>query len=66
MAKRKHLNNLVVVSDLHAGCRVGLCPPDGARMDDGGRYRPSRLQRKMWRMWRESMMPWRELRREQK
>lgn len=51
MVHKKPLNNLVVVSDLHAGCRVGLCPPDGARMDDGGRYEPSELQRKLWAMW---------------
>jgi len=44
---------LVVVSDLHAGCRVGLCPPRGVTLDDGGTYLASSLQQKMWLMWRD-------------
>jgi hypothetical protein len=55
--KRSHqqavLNNLVVVSDIHAGCRLALCPPGGVPLDDGGTYHPSPLQLKMWAMWRE-------------
>ena len=43
---------LVVISDLHAGCRVGLCPPHGVTLDDGGQYFPSALQMKLWQMWR--------------
>ena len=35
MAKRT-VNNLVVVSDLHCGCRLGLCPEGGAQLDEGG------------------------------
>jgi hypothetical protein len=45
------LNNLVVVSDLHCGCRLGLCHPDGITVDDGGVYLPSGFQRKLWAMW---------------
>lgn len=45
------IRNLVVFSDIHVGCAVGLCPPDGALLDDGGRYMPSDLQRKLWRYW---------------
>ena len=44
-------NQLVVVSDLHSGCRLGLCPPKGVRLDDGGMYRPSAFQRKVHRYW---------------
>ena len=33
MAKRKPVQNVVVISDLHCGCQVGLCPPDGVRLD---------------------------------
>ena len=44
--------NLVVVSDIHAGCRLALCPPEGAKLDDGGTYRPSAFQKKLWAMWR--------------
>jgi hypothetical protein len=36
--------NLCVVSDLHCGCRLGLCPRDGVQLDDGGRYEPSAFQ----------------------
>jgi len=52
MAQEK-VNNLVVVSDTHCGCRLGLCPPGGVFMDEGGMYKPSKLQRKIWKMWRE-------------
>lgn len=45
------VNNLVVVSDLHVGCQLGLCHPTGATLDNGGTYRPSKLQRKVWRWW---------------
>jgi hypothetical protein len=45
------LNNLVVVSDLHAGCRLALCPPDGVPLDDGGTYMPSAFQKKLWNYW---------------
>ncbi len=44
--------NLVVVSDIHAGCRLALCPPEGATLDDGGPYKQSPLQKKLWKYWR--------------
>jgi hypothetical protein len=46
------LNNIVVVSDLHCGCRLGLCPPEGVKLDDGGTYQPSAFQQKLYAMWR--------------
>lgn len=52
MAKPK-INNLVVVSDIHAGCRLALCPSHGASLDDGGQYVPSDLQKKLWKWWGE-------------
>jgi len=48
-----NVKNVVVVSDLHAGCRLGLCPGGGVELDNGGSYLPSRLQLKLWEMWRE-------------
>lgn len=58
MAKQKRAPNgdrpprsLVVVSDLHCGCRMGLCPPEGARLDDGGTYKPSDFQLHLWNLW---------------
>lgn len=50
--------NLVVVSDLHCGCKMGLCPAKGAKLDSGGRYMPSRLQRVVWGWWREFWNEW--------
>ncbi len=47
------LTNLVVVSDTHVGCRMGLCPPEGFSLDDGGTYLPSEFQLKLWTMWTE-------------
>ena len=50
--------NLVVVSDTHAGCRLGLCPPSGVTLDDGGTYLPSPFQEKVWQLWREFWDEW--------
>jgi hypothetical protein len=46
-------NNIVVVSDIHAGCKLAVCPPDGVQLDDGGKYMPSPLQQKLYAYWRE-------------
>ena len=62
MSRRKpradQINNIVVVSDTHCGCRLGLCPPTGAKTDDGGRYMPSRLQNVVWDWWTEFWEEW--------
>lgn len=42
-----------VVSDLHCGSTLGLCPPGGIALDDGGRYLPSEAQLKLWDCWRD-------------
>lgn len=44
-------NNLVVVSDLHCGCRLGLCPPKPVALDDGGQYTQSKYQAVTWAWW---------------
>ena len=49
---------LIAVADIHAGCRLALCRPSGANLDDGGRYQPSKFQRKLWRWWREFWDDW--------
>lgn len=56
--KRQTINNLVVVSDTHCGDRLGLCPKDGAALDDGGRYLPSRLQKVVYSWWLEFWREW--------
>ena len=43
-------NHCVVVSDLHSGCQLGLCPPK-LKLDNGGTYRASKLQKKLWYWW---------------
>lgn len=39
------------VSDTHCGSTLGLCPPEGVALDDGGRYMPSRAQVALWEAW---------------
>ena len=39
-----------VVSDLHCGSTVALCPPR-VDLDDGGHYEASKAQRWMWERW---------------
>ena len=57
-AHRMSTTNLVVVSDLHCGCRVGLCPPGPIRLDGGGTYSPSKFQKKVWRWWLDFWQEW--------
>ncbi len=61
MAKRKkpgqRLTNLIVVSDLHCGCRLGLCPPM-VRLDDGAVYSHTPVQAAIWQRWREFWRDW--------
>jgi len=40
-----------VVSDLHCGSTLGLCPESGVPLDDGGWYKPSDAQVKLWHCW---------------
>lgn len=54
----KPVRNLIVVSDLHAGCRMGLHPAEPSRLDGGGQYVPSDFQLKMWAWWREFWDKW--------
>lgn len=54
----KLVRNLIVVSDTHAGCRLGLCPPGPQPVDDGGTYHPSKFQLQMWALWRSFWDEW--------
>jgi hypothetical protein len=42
---------LGIVSDLHIGSTLGLCPPEGVRLDDDGAYHPSKAQKWTWECW---------------
>lgn len=57
--KRKpaRVNNVIVVSDLHCGCGLGLCPPL-VRLDEGQTVRQSPLQAVVWAWWREFWGEW--------
>ena len=54
----KHVNSLVVISDLHCGCRLGLCPPGDVPLDDGGTYRHSDMQAIVWEWWNKFWAEW--------
>ena len=41
---------LAVVSDLHVGSTVGLCPPI-VELDDGGKYKLTKAQKWLWEKW---------------
>lgn len=42
---------LAITSDQHSNSTIGLCPPQGTRLDDGGTYQPSVPQRWLWDNW---------------
>jgi hypothetical protein len=44
------VKNIVVISDTHFGCQLGLCPPE-VQLDGGGIYKASKIQMKLWKMW---------------
>jgi hypothetical protein len=52
------LTNWVCISDIHAGDRLGICPPNGVPLDEGGFYYPSPIQVKMWAYWEEFWKEW--------
>lgn len=56
--RRSGINNVVVVSDLHCGCGLGLIHRDGMKLDAGGQYKPSRLQRQVFDWWEEFWDEW--------
>lgn len=51
------VRNLVIISDTHCGCRLGLIA-GRHRLDDGGWYEPSEVQRKVYALWRQFWDDW--------
>ena len=47
------VRQLVVVSDMHFGCKLGLCSPEPLKLDGEGHYTPSEFQCGVWRWWLE-------------
>lgn len=54
----ERINNVVIVSDTHCGCQLGLYPPWEIHLDEGGHYKPSKFQEQMWIVWREFWDEW--------
>jgi hypothetical protein len=52
------VRNLIVVSDTHCGCRLAICPPGDIPLDDGGTYRASKMQARLYALWREFFDDW--------
>jgi len=52
------VRNVVVVSDLHCGCRLGLCPSWPIKLDDGGTYIAPPLGQTVWQWWGEFWTEW--------
>lgn len=50
--------NLVVFSDTHCGCTLGLCPPEPISLDGTGTYHASDFQLKMWALWLQFWNEW--------
>ena len=58
MKKRKsEIRNIIVISDTHCGCQLGLMPPQ-VPLDNGLTVMQSALQKKMWAMWLEFWNKW--------
>ena len=55
--KPKPVRNLIVVSDLHAGCKLAICP-ERISLDDAGEYVASKAQRKILEAWESFWGEW--------
>lgn len=56
-SKKEPIRNLVVVSDLHAGCKLAICP-EVVQLDDAGTYHASKAQLRILEAWREFWGEW--------
>jgi len=53
----KRVRNIIVISDTHCGCQLALMPPE-FMLDNGNIVKQSRLQKKMWSMWKHFWDEW--------
>ena len=53
----ENVGNVLVISDLHCGCQVGLCPPQ-ISLDSGGVWKHGPTQRAIWGFWRHFWDVW--------
>ncbi len=50
------IKNIVVISDTHFGCQLALCKK--IRLDHGGHYEPSRIQKALYNWWQKFWGEW--------
>lgn len=48
---------VALTGDHHCNSTLGLCPPEGVRLDDGGRYLPNAAQLWLWNLWEKEYWP---------
>ena len=53
----KDPRSIIVVSDLHVGCKLGLCPKS-VKLDEGGSYESSPHQKEVLSKWNEFWGEW--------
>jgi len=51
------INNAIVISDTHCGCKFGLCPPEFV-LDEAVTVRQSKFQAIVWEKWNEFWDEW--------
>lgn len=44
---------VIATADMHVNSTLGLCPPQGVQLDDGGYYKPGTHQLWSWEKWEE-------------
>ena len=54
---KERVRNIIVISDTHAGCQLALCPPI-VKLDSGGTYERSKIQKKLWNHWEYFWQKW--------
>jgi hypothetical protein len=54
---KKQSTQVVIISDLHVGSTLGLCPPV-VYLDDGGKYLPNELQKLSYAYWKKTFWPY--------
>ncbi len=57
MNNKGKVKNIIVISDTHCGCQLALLPPK-VKLDNGGTFLQSPLQKKIWSYWENFWYEW--------
>lgn len=49
---------IIAIGDTHCNSTIGLCRPEGHRLDDGGTYHPSSFQVDLWNLFQDFCQSW--------